>query len=86
MEGKQGYVYLLDRDHLGGYLQGASGGDGVVDRIGAVRRRLEPARGVARHGGYVYFVTRERCGGQGAGTSGFLRAYKYGVDGAGDRD
>jgi len=82
MEGKQGYVYLLDRDHLGGYLQGASGGDGVGRSHRAVRRRLEPARGVARRRGLRVLRDRERAGGQGAGTSGFLRAYKYGVDGA----
>ena len=32
--GKQGYVYLLDRDNLGGKGQGTAGGDAVVGRFG----------------------------------------------------
>jgi outer membrane protein assembly factor BamB len=32
--GKAGYVYLLNRDDLGGFRQGASGGDEVVERVG----------------------------------------------------
>src|SRR6185312_2293199 len=32
--GKDGYVYLLNRDELGGFMQGTGGGDKVVQRIG----------------------------------------------------
>ena len=84
MEGKQGYVYLLDRDNLGGYLQGPSGGDGVVNRIGPYGGVWSRPTVWPGNGGYVYFVTANGAGGEGSGTSGFLRAYKYGVDGAGD--
>ncbi len=82
MEGKQGYVYLLDRDHLGGYLQGATGGDDVVDRIGPYGGVWSRPAVWPGNGGYVYFVTANGSGLQGAGGSGFLRAYKYGVDGS----
>ncbi len=84
MEGKQGYVYLLDRDNLGGYLQGAGGGDGVVSRIGPYGGVWSRPAVWPGDGGYVYFVTANGSGGQGAGASGFLRAYKYGVDGSGN--
>jgi iron transport multicopper oxidase len=84
MEGKQGYVYLLDRDNLGGYLQGPSGGDGVVDRIGPYGGVWSRPAVWPGDGGYVYFVTANGSGGQGLGGSGFLRAYKYGVDGSGN--
>jgi hypothetical protein len=84
MEGKQGYVYLLDRDNLGGFLQGPSGGDGVVDRIGPYGGVWSRPTVWPGDGGYVYFVTANGAGGAGLGSSGFLRAYKYGVDGSGD--
>src|SRR4030095_13548942 len=32
--GKQGYVYLINRDSLGGYRQGPAGGDAVIQRLG----------------------------------------------------
>lgn len=32
--GKAGYVYLLDRDDLGGYQQAAGGGERVIGRVG----------------------------------------------------
>ena len=32
--GKDGYVYLLNRDNLGGFAEGSSGSDEVVQRIG----------------------------------------------------
>jgi hypothetical protein len=83
MEGKQGYVYLLDRDHLGGYLQGSSGGDGVVSRIGPYGGVWSRPAVWPGDGGYVYFVTANGSGLQGLGSAGFLRAYKYGVNGAG---
>jgi hypothetical protein len=84
MEGKQGYVYLLDRDNLGGFLQGPSGGDGVVSRIGPYGGVWSRPAVWPGNGGYVYFVTANGSGGVGLGASGFLRAYKYGVNGAGD--
>ncbi|MFG2043316.1 choice-of-anchor D domain-containing protein [Dactylosporangium sp. NPDC048998] len=72
--GKDGRVYLLDRDNLGGMAQGPGGSDAsLVPPAG-------PYNGVWGHpavwggdGGYVYQVENQ----------GFLRAFKYGVNGAG---
>jgi hypothetical protein len=67
--GKDGRVYLLDADHLGGSGQGANGGDAVVGMTG-------PFHGVWGHpafwggdGGYAYTVEN----------SGPLRALQYGL-------
>ncbi len=46
--GKSGYVYLLNRDSLGGIAQGPSGSDKVIQRTRAARRRVVAARRVAR--------------------------------------
>ncbi|HEX7292189.1 MAG TPA: choice-of-anchor D domain-containing protein [Conexibacter sp.] len=80
--GKQGYVYLLNRDDLGGSRQGPSGSDRVVQRIGPyggvwARPGVWPG-----DGGYVYIPTASG-GNSPAGSSGNLRVYKYGLDGAG---
>ncbi|GAA4253231.1 choice-of-anchor D domain-containing protein [Dactylosporangium darangshiense] len=72
--GKDGRVFLLDRDNLGGMAQGPGGSDAsLVPAAG-------PYNGVWGHpavwggdGGYVYQVENQ----------GFLRAFKYGVNGAG---
>lgn len=71
--GKDGRVFLLDRDHLGGRMQGPGGTDGVLAMVG-------PFNGVWGHpavyggeGGYVYTVENQ----------GYLRALAYGVDGSG---
>ena len=73
MVGKDGRVYLLDRDDLGGSAQGAGGTDKVLQKIG-------PYKGVWGHpgvwpgeGGYVYTIENY----------GPLRAFKYGVSGSG---
>ncbi|WP_285488891.1 choice-of-anchor D domain-containing protein [Amycolatopsis taiwanensis] len=69
--GKDGRIYLLDADHLGGAAQGPTGGDAVVGMTG-------PFEGVwgrpgfwGGDGGYVYVV----------GNSGPLRALKYSSQG-----
>ncbi|WP_322752363.1 choice-of-anchor D domain-containing protein [Frankia sp. Cas3] len=73
-DGKDGRVFLLDRDDLGGRGQGPQGIDDVVGMTG-------PFQGVWGHpalwggdGGYVYL----------AGSGGPLRALKYGLTGAGE--
>ncbi|WP_051367976.1 choice-of-anchor D domain-containing protein [Hamadaea tsunoensis] len=72
--GKDGRVYLLDRDNLGGMAQGPGGTDNSVGPPAG------PYNGVWGHpafwggdGGYVYQVEN----------AGFLRAFKYGVNGSG---
>jgi len=76
--GKQGYVYLLNRDSLGGVAQGPSGSDNVVQRLG-------PRGGVWSRpavwpgdGGYVYIPTAS-----GSSAGGNLDVYKYGLSGSG---
>ena len=68
-QGKDGRVFLLDRDNLGGMGQGPQGGDAALSMSG-------PYQGMWGHpafwggdGGYVYIV----------GNQGPLRALKYGV-------
>jgi hypothetical protein len=80
--GKDGYVYLLNRDNLGGFAEGPSGGDEVVQRIGPYggvwsRPGIWPGEG-----GWVYIPTAS--GGESAsGSAGNLRVYKYGLSGSG---
>ncbi|MFI6154407.1 PQQ-binding-like beta-propeller repeat protein [Kitasatospora sp. NPDC051170] len=71
--GKDGRIFLLDRDNLGGTGQGPGGTDAVVGTTG-------PYKGIWGHpgvwggdGGYVYLVEN----------NGSLRALKYSVDGSG---
>ncbi|MFB7616071.1 PQQ-binding-like beta-propeller repeat protein [Kitasatospora sp. NPDC056181] len=72
--GKDGQIFLLDRDNLGGTAQGPNGTDAVVGMTG-------PYKGVWGHpgvwggdGGYVYVIENY----------GSLRALKYAVNGSGD--
>ena len=79
-EGKQGYVYLQNRDDLGGLGQGTAGSDKYVQRIGPyggvwARAALWPG-----DGGYIYIPTSS---GGTTGSGGNLRVYRYGVDGTG---
>jgi hypothetical protein len=80
--GKDGYVYLLNRDELGGFKQGTGGGDKVVQRLG-------PSGGVwsrpgvwPGNGGWIYIPTASAGSGSG-GSSGNLHVYQYGVSGSG---
>ncbi|MCG6497923.1 PQQ-binding-like beta-propeller repeat protein [Kitasatospora sp. A2-31] len=72
--GKDGRIFLLDRDNLGGMGQGPNGTDAVVGTTG-------PYKGVWGHpgvwggdGGYVYMIENY----------GSLRALKYSVNGSGN--
>ncbi|HEY1486940.1 MAG TPA: choice-of-anchor D domain-containing protein [Micromonosporaceae bacterium] len=72
--GKDGRLFLLDRDHLGGKGQGKGDTNDVVQTLG-------PYKGVWGHpavyggeGGYVYLVQN----------SGAMLAFKYGTDGSGN--
>jgi hypothetical protein len=72
-DGKEGRIYLLNRDSLGGMGQGLGGTDQVV-------QRLEPYGGVwggaaawPGDGGYVYIPTV-------GGSTASLLSFKYGID------
>jgi iron transport multicopper oxidase len=78
--GKAGYVYLLNRDDLGGIGTGTGGGDRVLDRVG-------PHGGVWSRpgiwpgdGGWIAIPTASPSGGDtpaSGGSSGFLKLYRY---------
>ncbi len=78
--GKDGYVYLLNRDALGGIAQGPSGADDVVQRIGPYGGVWSRPGVWPGEGGWVYIPTAS--GGESAGgSSGNLRVYQYGLSG-----
>jgi FAD dependent oxidoreductase/HYDIN/CFA65/VesB family protein/putative pyrroloquinoline-quinone-binding quinoprotein len=80
--GKDGYVYLLNRDDLGGIGQGPSGSDDVVQRIGPYGGVWSRPGVWPGEGGWVYIPTAS--GGESAsGSAGNLRVYKYGLSGTG---
>ncbi len=80
--GKDGYVYLLNRDELGGFKQGAGGADKVVQRIGPYGGVWSRPGTWPGNGGWVYIPTAS-AGNSGGGSSGYLRVYQYGVSGTG---
>ena len=71
--GKDGRVFLLDRDNLGGRSQGAGGTDAVLGITGPFQGQWGHPAVWGGDGGYVYLV----------GNGGPLRALKYGVTGTG---
>ncbi len=71
--GKTGYVYLLNRDSLGGMGQGPSGTDNVLQRLGPYGGVWDGAALWPGNGGYVYIPSVEK----GADN---LRFFKYGVE------
>ena len=80
--GKDGYVYLLNREELGGYLQGPGNGDKVVQRIGPYGGVWSRPGVWPGNGGWVYIPTAS-AGNSAGGSSGYLRVYQYGVNGEG---
>jgi outer membrane protein assembly factor BamB len=81
--GKAGYVYLLDRDHLGGRGQGPGGGDDdTVVRLGPFGGVWSSPAVWPGDGGWVYIPTAS-AGDSGAGTSGSLDFYRAATDGRG---
>ncbi len=71
--GKDGRLFLLDRNNLGGHDQGASGGDNVLGKLGPYQGQWGHPAFWGGDGGYIYYV----------GNGGPLRAFKYGVSGSG---
>ncbi len=80
--GKQGYVYLLNRDSLGGIAQGSAGADKVVQRIGPYGGVWSRPGVWPGDGGWVYIPTASG-GTSASGSSGNLRVYQYGISGSG---
>jgi hypothetical protein len=80
--GKDGYVYLLNRDNLGGIGQGPSGSDRVVQRIGPYGGVWSRPGVWPGEGGWVYIPTASG-GNSAGGSSGNLRVYEYGLSGSG---
>lgn len=80
--GKDGYVYLLNRDDLGGIGQGPSGSDDVVQRIGPYGGVWSRPGVWPGEGGWVYIPTASG-GTSASGSSGNLRVYQYGLSGTG---
>ena len=65
--GKDGHMYLLDRDNLGGMAQGPGGTDAVLDKAGPYSGVWgRPAFLGTNSGGYLYIVEN----------NGYLRAFK----------
>jgi hypothetical protein len=71
--GKDGRVFLLNRDNLGGRSQGAGGTDADLSQIGPYQGQWGHPGFYGVGGGYVYLV----------GNGGPLRAFKVGVSGSG---
>lgn len=71
--GKDGRVFLLDRDHLGGRSQGSGGGDAVLGKSGPYEGVWGHPAAYGGEGGFVYTV----------GSGGPLRALAYGTTGSG---
>ena len=80
--GKEGYVYLLNRDALGGFRQGPNGTDAVVGRYGPNGGVWSSPAVWPGDGGWVYIPTASGAASAG-GSAGLLDAYQYGVDGTG---
>ena len=80
--GKDGYVYLLNREELGGFKQGSGGGDKVVQRLGPFGGVWSRPGVWPGNGGWVYIPTAS-AGNSAGGSTGFLRVYQYGVNGEG---
>ncbi len=78
---KEGNMYLLNRDELGGVAK-AEGKDAVVQTLEGYGGVWDGAAVWPGDGGYVY-IPSVSPGGSNGGSSGNLRFFKYGVE-AGD--
>lgn len=72
-EGKEGTIYLVNRDNLGGRAQGPNGTDQIVQNVGNGGGCYCSAATWPGDGGYVYYTSQRLP----------LTAYKYGLDGSG---
>jgi hypothetical protein len=80
--GKDGVVYLLNMDDLGGVAQGTGGTDNVVGKIGPYGGVWSKPAVWGGDGGYVYLPSASP-GAAGSGSSGQLHVFRRVVDGGG---
>ena len=80
--GKQGYVYLINRDSLGGFKQGPAGGDAVIQRLGPYGGVWGKPAAWPGSGGWVYIPTVS-AGSTPGGSTGTFDVYRASVDGTG---
>ncbi len=80
--GKQGFVYLLNRDNFGGLGQGLSGADNAVQRLGPYGGVWSRPAVWPGSGGWVYYPTASG-GTTAGGSTGNLNVFSSGVDGQG---
>ncbi|GAA3449488.1 Ig-like domain-containing protein [Dactylosporangium matsuzakiense] len=71
--GKDGRVFLLNRDNLGGKAQGANGGDNVVQQLGPYHGFWSRPAVYGGEGGYIYMLQ----------STSQLLAFKYAATGDG---
>jgi len=71
--GKEGIVYLLDADNLGGHNEGPGGRDDVVGEYGPNGQALSTAGVWPGDGGYVYVSTIQSA----SGHAGAVDVYKF---------
>jgi hypothetical protein len=79
--GKAGYVYLLNRDNLGGIGMGMGHGDDVISRVGPFGGVWSRPGVWPGDGGWIAIPTASPSGGDNpepSGSSGYLKLYKYG--------
>ncbi len=81
--GKQGYVYLLNRDNLGGQGMGSGGADRVLGRIGPYGGVWSRPAVWPGDGGHL-FVVSAASSNTSVPTSGQMRSFGYGLDGTGN--
>jgi outer membrane protein assembly factor BamB len=79
-DGKQGNIYLLNRDALGGMREGPGETDQVVQKLGPFGGVWDGSAVWPGDGGYVYIPTVS-AGGEEGGSEGSLLFLKYGVQG-----
>lgn len=76
--GKAGYVYLLNRDDLGGVKMGTGQGDDVVVRVGPYGGVWSRPGVWPGDGGWISIPTASPAASDaGTGTSGYLKLYRY---------
>ena len=78
--GKAGYVYLLNRDNLGGIGMGMGHGDDVISRVGPFGGVWSRPGVWPGDGGWIAIPTASPSGGDNpepGGSSGYLKLYRY---------